>query len=121
MKTERLYDAFGELIYVLVASDGNVSGEELNTFQTILAGHAEKQSINWSFNYELERKNSPEDVFKKALLTCKELGPRHEYEFLIEILDKIAASDGRSKEEIDIISKFKYELKEEFIKQSSTR
>lgn len=121
MRIERLYDAFGELIYVLVAADGNVSSEELNTFETMLAGHAEKQSINWSFNYELERKNSPEDVFKKALLTCKEFGPRHEYEFLIDILDRIAASDGRSEEEKQVISNFKSELKEEFIRQSNRK
>lgn len=48
-KKERLYDAFGELLYVIAIADGVIQPEELVELEQIIENHPEGESINWSF------------------------------------------------------------------------
>ena len=113
---EKLYDALGELIYTLAMSDGSIQESELEKLHELLIAHPNARAIQWSFDYEQDSNGSLEEVYQKALETCKAYGPTEEYAFLFDALEAVAkASDGIVAEELAIIERFKRELKEHFL------
>ena len=115
---DRLYDAFGELIYAVAKADGKVQDVEVNALNEILLGHPWAVNIKWSFNYEKKNQNSFEDTFKKGLITCQDYGPSEDYEFLFDVLDTVAeANQGITEKERAIIDRFKKELRTYFLEQ----
>ncbi len=116
MNKEQLYEAFGELIYAVAKADGLVQDEEVQALQDILQQHAWAQEVEWSFNYEVKNQKDINDAYDRALDTFREYGPTPEYEYLIEILEKVAqASDGIDSKEEKIIQGFQEDLKTRFI------
>ena len=87
-----LYDAFGELLYVLAKADGEIQKEEVDELQKILKAHPWSKEIIWSFNYEAKRENKVEDVYQKVLYACFTIGPDPEYQFILEVLESVAES-----------------------------
>ncbi|WP_338765056.1 TerB family tellurite resistance protein [Bernardetia sp. ABR2-2B] len=122
MNKERLYDAFGELIYALAMADGLIQPKEIQALDRILEGHAWASQIKWSFNYEANKALDLKQVYKKALDTFTQHGPDEEYIYLIEILQKVAkASDGIDAAEQEMIELFQKDLKESFIIEMEKR
>jgi uncharacterized tellurite resistance protein B-like protein len=122
MNKERLYDAFGELIYALAMADGLIQPEEIQVLDDILQGHPWASQIKWSFNYESNKKLDLKDVYKKALDTFTQHGQDKEYAYLIDILQKVAkASDGITEVEQKMIERFQKDLKENFIIEMEKR
>lgn len=114
---ERLYEAFGEIIYVVAMADGIVQKEELEQLEKMLANHPWAKIIKWSFDYELEKKNDPKNIYKKALYTLVEHGPDKEYELLFNLLEEIAkASDGLDREEAEVLIDFDMDLRSQFLR-----
>jgi uncharacterized tellurite resistance protein B-like protein len=119
---EKLYEAFGELIYAVAKADGVVQGEEVAVLEHILRNHSWAKDIVWSFKYEAQKDNSVEYVYNKAMDIFKENGPSAEYEHLISILHTVAeasqlnsASEATEKEIInlfqqDLIKRFREDL-----------
>ena len=109
---EKLYDAFGELIYAVAKADGVVQGEEVAALKHILKNHSWAKDIVWSFKYEAQKNNSVEYVYAKAMDIFKEHGPSPEYEHLLSILKAVAeathhstASEATEKGIIDLFQK----------------
>lgn len=122
MNKERLYDAFGELIYALAMADGLIQPEEIQALDTILQGHPWASQIKWSFDYESNKKLDIKDVYKKALDTFTEHGQDKEYTYLIDILQKVAkASDGINEAEQQMIERFQKDLNTNFIIEMESR
>lgn len=116
---EKLYDALGELIYAVAFADGAVQPSETEKLKEMLLAHPWASNIQWSFDYEQGKKHSVEEAYRKALDTCKDFGPTPEYEFLFEVLNTVAkASDGMDTNELEVIERFKRELKEHFIEMT---
>ncbi len=116
-KEEQLYDAFGELIYILAIADGVIQPQEVKKLEEIIARHPFKDTIKWSFNYEVKSKNNIEDLYNKVINTCIEYGPTDDYKFLIKIMEEVAkSSDGIVEKENDVIFKFSEDLTERFKK-----
>lgn len=116
-KKDQLYDAFGELAYVLAMADGNIQPEELHEVKQILEGHPRGADIQWSFDYEARKQHPVEEVYQKVIDACQEIGPDPEYPFLIDLLEKVAAiSAGKSPAEEKVISGFTTDLLERFRK-----
>lgn len=114
-----LYDAFGELLYVLTKIDGEIQREEIQTLYQILENHPWSKEIIWSFNYEADHDSDIEDVYKKVIYACYEIGPNSEYTYMLEVLEVVAESSlGVDQQERDIIDRFKKDLIEEFQKQN---
>ena len=114
----RLYDAFGELLFVLVKSDGEFQERERETLHKILSNHHWSKEILWSFNYESKKDQDLEDLYKKVIFTCFDIGPNAEYQFMIEVLEAVAESSlGVVETERQIIEKFKQDLLTEFSKR----
>ena len=112
---EKLYEAFGELIYAVAKADGIVQEEEIDALHKILSTHSWAADISWSFNYERSKNNSVESAYAKAIDIFKENGPHHEYEFFIEVMQLIAdANGGTSRDEQNIMDKFKSDLLNSF-------
>ena len=112
----RLNDAFGELIYAVAIADGMVKPEEIKALEDLLNGHPWASEIQWSFNYELKNRHDLKDSYQKALETLKENGPFEDYNYLVEIIEKIAAeSDGVDKNEKIIIKDFQQSLRAHFL------
>ena len=110
-----LYDAFGELIYVLAMADGSIQEEERATLEHILQSHPWSREILWSFNYESNRNNDVEDTYQKVLQKCFEIGPNPEYEFMFEVLEAVAKSSiVLDEKEKAVIDRFKGDLLAEF-------
>lgn len=108
---EKLYDAFGELIYILAIADGVIQPQEVKKLEEIIARHPFKDTIKWSFNYEVKSNNNIEDLYKKVIDTCQEYGATDDYKFLIKIMEEVAeTSDGIIEKESDIIFKFTEDL-----------
>ncbi|MGB4958830.1 MAG: hypothetical protein WBO36_05090 [Saprospiraceae bacterium] len=111
----KLYDAFGELLYVLVKADGEFQDAERDTLQQILSYHPWAKEILWSFNYEEKKNHDIEDLYKKVILACIDIGPNAEYQSMIEVLEAVAESSlGIVKEEQKIIDNFKQDLLHDF-------
>lgn len=118
MKPSRsqLYDAFGELFYVIAMADGEVQDEEIAKIEQLLKGHPAAEGISWSFQHELKKQGSVEDAYNKALDTCKYYGQSEEYTFLFDALLQIAeASEGLSPEERKMLKEFQGTLKLHFL------
>jgi len=114
----RLYDAFGELLFVLVKSDGEFQQSERETLHNILSNHHWSKEILWSFNYESNINHDLEDLYKKVIFTCYDIGPNAEYQFMIEVLEAVAESSlGVVETERKIIENFKQDLLTEFGKR----
>lgn len=110
-----LYDAFGELIYVLAMADGKIQDEERATLEYILQSHPWSREILWSFNYESNKNNDVEDTYQKVLQTCFEIGPNPEYEFMFEVLEAVAKSSiVLDEKERAVIDRFRGDLLAEF-------
>jgi len=115
-KTE-LYDVFGEMIYVIAKSDGHIQDEEIQAFEKKIEGHPWAQAIKWSFDYESKHDRSPEELYKKVVSICEELGPNPEYVFLIEVMEEVAAaSKGIDQEERAKMNNFSSDLLKKFRK-----
>jgi len=109
--TEKLIDAFGELIYVLAMSDGAIQDEELEALNKKLADHKWGKDIKWSFDYEVEKNNPIDDLYKKVILYCEQHGPAEEYDFLFNVLEDVAnASNGIEDAERKVMDTFKSDL-----------
>ena len=116
-----LYDAFGELIYVLAMADGEIQPEEKATLEHILQTHPWSREIMWSFNYESVKRNDVEDTYRKVLQKCFEIGPDPEYKFMIEVLEAVAKSSIELDEkEKAVIERFKADLTSEFNRRFET-
>ncbi len=112
----RLFDAFGELIYAVAISDGMIQPEEIKTLEELLKGHPWASEIQWSFDYELKNNKSLKDSYEKALETLKENGPFKDYHYLVDIIEKIAASSERvEKNEKTVIDSFQKSLRAHFL------
>ena len=112
---ERLYDAFGELVYAVALADGYIQPEETEALERLLTHHDWAKEIKWSFDYEVKAKHSVEDVYKKAINTFEKIGPHPEYAFMLEVLDKVAtASHGVDRMEEAMINQVSVDLKERF-------
>lgn len=108
---DKLYEAFGELLYSVAIADGSVQHEEKKALQEILKMHPWAQDILWSFNYEENRTHQVKDTYLKAIDTFKEHGPFEEYEKFIEVLEIVAAAfGGITEEERNLIGNFRNDL-----------
>lgn len=112
---EPLYDAFGELIYVLAMADGVIQEEEITALEHILKTHPWSAEIQWSFNFERKKNNSIEVVYNKLIDICKFMGPHKEYECMIEVMTYVAkASEGIDAKEQKVIDDFRKDLLTKF-------
>lgn len=113
--TDKLIEAFGELAYVVAMADGEVQQEEIEALERKLSNHRWGADIKWSFDYEMKKKNDPEELYKKLITYCEMHGPDPEYVFLIELLEEIArASKGIDPEEQGVMDDFVQELTNKF-------
>jgi len=116
---DKLYDAFGELVYVLAMSDGELQTEELDTLKKLLNKHEWASEIQWSFDYEKGKARDVADVYNKVKFACFDVGPHPEYAQMLNVLEKVAESSlGVISEEQAVIDRFKHDLIEEFMKRS---
>lgn len=110
-----LYDAFGELIYLVAMADGGIQQEEISALEKILNNHAWAKEISWSFNYEASKNNNLEDIYKKVIMACHDNGPDPEFTFMIEVMEAVAeASKGKDAAEEARIIGFVHDLTERF-------
>lgn len=111
----KLYDVFGELLYVLAMADGEVQAEEVAKLEELLANHPWGKEIKWSFDYELKQGTSPEDLYRKVILFCEDHGPDPEYQSMLEIMESMAkASAGVDVDEQVVMDSFVISLTERF-------
>jgi uncharacterized tellurite resistance protein B-like protein len=114
---ERIYETFGELIYILAMADGIIQEEEIAKLHEILKHHPKAEEIKWSFNYEVKKQNDLDDLYAKVINRCQENGPDPEYNYLIEMLEEIAkASTKIDEQEEKVISGFVTDLLDRFRK-----
>jgi hypothetical protein len=120
MTKERLYEAFGELLYALAQVDGVVQPEELSKIKALLSPYRWGETVLWSFNYEHGKSGNMKDIYQKAFNCFAEYGAFAEFYELMEVLEKVAAaSNGISIEERQLIDGFKHDLREVFLKKYS--
>jgi len=117
---EKLYEAFGELIYVVAMADGRVQSTEMEALKKLVSEHPLGSDIKWSFNYELAKSADVSDTYQKVLNTCQAYGPTEDYLLLIDLLKKVAAaSNGIDESEQSIINNFQTDLIARFKEDSS--
>ncbi len=113
----RLYDAFGELLYVVAMADGIIQPEEVEMLHEIARKYPFGEDMQWSFDYERANHNDVEDLYQRVLDICYDNGPDPEYQTLIDILEEVAhASSGIDEKEQKVIDRFIFELTERFKK-----
>ena len=117
---ERLYEAFGELIYVLALADGNIQNVEKEALEQLVKAHPLGADLKWSFDYEVKKESNAKDIYQKVLNTCQAYGPTKDYLLLIDLLEKVAtASNGIDSEEQSVIDSFQHDLITRFKVDSS--
>ncbi|MEM6800046.1 MAG: TerB family tellurite resistance protein [Bacteroidota bacterium] len=111
----KLYDVFGELLYVLAMADGVIQEEEVEVLENMLAEHPWGKEIKWSFDYEVKQGSSIEELYKKVILFCQDYGPDPEYQAMLDVMEKMAAaSAGIDRSEKTVIDSFSKGLTERF-------
>ena len=104
---QKLYDAFGELIYVIAMVDGAIQKEEVAVLEKRLANHPWGESIKWSFDYQVKKSNSINELYKKVISYCEEHGPTEDYVFLLEVMEEVAdAYGGKDEKEQEVLDHF---------------
>lgn len=112
---EKLYETLGELLYAIAKADGVIQNEEKEALNTLLAEHKYAHEIKWSFEYEEHRDATVEELYKKVIDHCYQIGPSQEYEEFIDAMKTIAdAVDGTLDSEEKIIESFSKDLTERF-------
>lgn len=112
---EKLYEAFGELLYVVAMADGLIQESEITALEKVLAENPWAADIRWSFDYERKNQTSPEEAYHKVLDYCKYAGPQTAYKDMLEVMYAVAkASDGVDKKEQAVINTFIHTLTERF-------
>lgn len=112
---EKLYEAFGELLYVMAMADGLIQEEEIAALERVLKDHEALADIRWSFDYERKKERSPEDVYAKVLDFCKHHGPDPEYQTMVQAMQAIAkASAGVDADEQAVMDTFSATLIQKF-------
>lgn len=112
---EKLYEAFGELLYVVAMADGFIQEEEISALERVLAEHPWAADIKWSFNYERKKERAVEEVYARVLDYCTNAGPSPEYQNMIEVMEAMAkASDGIDQEEKEVMDGFSNTLIQKF-------
>jgi len=115
--TEKLYDTFGELLYVIAKSDGIIQAEEREALAEMLKEHHWANEIKWSFKYEENKENPIEELYGKVIAVCHRIGPSPIYNEFIEGMKTIAeASNGIEESESKKINSFSQDLIERFKK-----
>jgi len=99
------------LIYIVAKADGIIQDEEVSKLKEILKDHPYADTIQWSFDFVKAQDASVDDVYRRVIDTCYQLGPLDEYSEFVDILAEIAdAHDGVSLEEGMMINSFATEL-----------
>lgn len=113
--TDKLYEAFGELIYVIAMADGEIQPAEAKAIEERLSKHPWGADIKWSFEYEVKKQPDIEELYKKVITYCEMHGPDPEYKFLLEVLEDVAqSSEGIDEDEQRIMNSFTRDLTEKF-------
>jgi uncharacterized tellurite resistance protein B-like protein len=108
---EKLFEAFGELIYAVAKIDGIVQPEEIEKMRSLFQYKKGGEEVIWSFNYETKNDNKVKDAYEKALSVMIEFGAYEGYPELIRILNEVAhASNGIDESEKFLISRFEEDL-----------
>ena len=116
-KKEKLFETFGELLYVVAMADGVIQENEIEALTEIIKYHPYADEIKWSFNYEHKKESDIEDLYQKVISNCHFNGPSQEYSFFIDAMKALAsASDGICNNEDKVISRFSSDLIERFQK-----
>jgi uncharacterized tellurite resistance protein B-like protein len=111
MTEERVYEAFGELVYAVAKADGSVQPEEDSTLKEILKKYSWGEQVAWSFEYEKNKNRSIVEAYNRSLDVFAEYGPFREYNNFFEVLEKVAAASGGIDEnERSLIQRFKTDL-----------
>lgn len=114
---EKLYEAFGELLYVVAMADGFIQESEITALENVLANNPWAADIKWSFDYKRKKKTSPEEAYYKVLDYCKHAGPQAAYKDMLEVMSAIAkASNGVDEQEQAVVDTFTQTLTERFKK-----
>jgi tellurite resistance protein len=112
---EKLYETFGELLYVVAMADGLIQEEEITALENVLEAHPWAADIKWSFNYEVKKERAVEEVYARVLDYCTNAGPSPEYKNMIEVMEAMAkASSGIDTDEQEVMDTFTHTLIEKF-------
>lgn len=104
---EKLYEAFGELLYVVAMADGFIQASEITALEKVLEEHPWAADIKWSFDYERKKESNIEEVYAKVLDYCIYAGPQAEYQNMMDVMEAIAkASNGIDDEEEKVMNTF---------------
>ncbi|MGB1205882.1 MAG: hypothetical protein ACPG5B_09560 [Chitinophagales bacterium] len=117
-KKERLFDAFGELLYAIIHTNQNI--KDKNTYLDITDKIARKyritRHIDWTVNYERRNAHSIDNAYMRALMACRDNGPDPDYIDLFDLLQYTTnLNKNLTEKDIDLISGFESALKEIFI------
>lgn len=112
---EKLYEAFGELLYIVAMADGLIQEEEISALENVLAEHPWAADIKWSFNYERKKQRPIDEIYAKVLDYCTYAGPNPEYQNMIDVMEAMAkASNGIDEGEQEVMEGFTTTLIQKF-------
>ncbi len=118
----KLYETMGELLYAVAKADGVIQNDENEALQDILKNHKWKDEINWSFNYEVSKQRTVEEVYSKVIAVCDRIGPSPLYREFIQAMELVAnANNGVDANEEKVMSSFSADLIERFRKDTNQK
>ena len=114
-KEEKLYEVLGELLYAIAKADGVIQSAEKKALTDLLKNHPNSSGIIWSFEYEVSKETSIDEIYKKVINYCHSYGPSPIYNEFIEAMHVLAeASEGLHEKESKIIESFSKDLLDRF-------
>ena len=87
---EKVFEAFGELLYAVARAEGKVRKDTAEQLEALLEKYIWASDAIWSFKYEKKRKNTFEETYEHAIDTFVAQGPMAEYETFFELLDELS-------------------------------
>lgn len=92
INTDKLYHAFGELLYAISLADGGIQKKEKEVIIEALKGHDMVNVVLNAIKDQESRNIGVDEAFKSALVTLKAHGPFEEYNDFYKILKEVAKS-----------------------------
>ena len=108
---EKLFEAFGELLYLIAMADGVIQSDEHAKLQEILAGHPWGREIKWSFDYERKKQANLDYLYRKTVEAISRHGQEEDCHFILQAMSQLAeASAGIDSDEEALIQKVAHDI-----------
>jgi len=112
--TEKLYNAFGELLYAVIKAEGKARENIIKKLERTVQEYEWGQTAMWSLRYEMGHNATTDEAYQKAFDAFTDFGPFPGYESFFRMVDDIIKKNILGERGKKVIGRFRKKLMDHF-------